>query len=79
MFAPTDDRDAPGQGFTHKKGDVVTISSPKLGALVNTVQAAEEAAPWVFGIRELISNLASRGLLLPERPGEPPDPAGLVS
>ena len=65
MFAPTDDRDAPGQGFTHKKGDVVTISTPKLGALVNTVQAAEEAAPWAFGIRELIRTLASRGLLVP--------------
>ena len=67
MFAPTDDRDAPGQGFTHKKGDVVMISTPKLGALVNTVQAAEDAAPWTFGIRELIRNLASRGLLVPER------------
>jgi fumarylacetoacetate (FAA) hydrolase family protein len=67
MFAPTDDRDEPGQGFTHKKGDVVTISTPRLGALVNTVQAAEEAAPWAFGIRELIRNLASRGLLVPER------------
>ena len=39
------------------------ISTPKLGALVNTVQAAEETAPWAFGIRELIGNLASRGLL----------------
>ncbi len=27
MFAPTDDRDAPGQGFTHKDGDIVTIST----------------------------------------------------
>jgi len=69
MFAPTDDRDAPGQGFTHKKGDVVMISTPKLGALVNTVQVAEEAAPWTFGIGELIRNLASRGLLVPERRG----------
>ena len=43
MFAPTEDRDAPGQGFTHQIGDVVTIASPGLGALVNTVTLATEA------------------------------------
>ena len=63
MFAPTDDRNAPGQGFTHQAGDVVTISTPKLGALVNTVRASEEAPPWSFGIRDLMRSLAARGLL----------------
>lgn len=63
MFAPTDDRDAPGQGFTHKRGDVVSITTPRLGCLVNTVVAAEEAPEWRFGIRALMSNLAARGLL----------------
>ncbi len=37
MFAPVEDRDAPGQGFTHKTGDIVTIAAPKLGALVNRI------------------------------------------
>ena len=63
MFAPTEDRDAPGQGFTHKEGDVVAISAPPLGMLVNTVTAAERAPEWTFGIRALIANLAARGVL----------------
>ena len=28
LFAPTEDRDVPGEGFTHKAGDVVAISTP---------------------------------------------------
>ncbi|WP_431875351.1 fumarylacetoacetate hydrolase family protein [Amycolatopsis sacchari] len=63
MFAPTEDRDEPGQGFTHKPGDVVRISSPALGSLVNVVTTAEQAPDWTFGIRALIANLAARGLL----------------
>jgi fumarylacetoacetate (FAA) hydrolase family protein len=63
MFAPTEDRDEPGQGFTHKVGDVVTISTPLLGALVNRVGAAEDAPAWTFGIRALMQNLAARELL----------------
>ena len=63
LFAPTEDRDEPGRGFTHKKGDVVRISAPKLGALVNRVTTSKEAPPWRFGVRELMRNLASRGLL----------------
>jgi len=63
LFAPTDDRDEPGRGFTHKKGDVVRISAPKLGALVNRVTTSKEAPPWRFGVRELMRNLSSRGLL----------------
>lgn len=63
LFAPTDDRHAPGEGFTHEHGDVVRISSPRLGALVNTVTASEQAAPWEFGLRALLRNLAARGVL----------------
>jgi len=63
LFAPTEDRDEPGQGFTHKLGDVVTISNDKLGALVNTVRLSTECAPWTFGASHLMRNLARRGLL----------------
>ncbi len=63
MFAPTEDRGAPGMGFTHKAGDVVTIRSPALGRLVNRMVMADTAAPWSFGITALMRNLARRGLL----------------
>ncbi|MFI2424400.1 fumarylacetoacetate hydrolase family protein [Streptomyces sp. NPDC018955] len=63
LFAPTEDRGAPGAGFTHEYGDVVRISSPRLGALVNTVVRSEEAAPWTFGVGALMRSLARRGLL----------------
>jgi fumarylacetoacetate (FAA) hydrolase family protein len=62
MFAPIVDRDAPGGGFTHKRDDVVRISSPALGALVNRVRESEQCEPWTFGARALMTNLASRGL-----------------
>jgi fumarylacetoacetate (FAA) hydrolase family protein len=63
LFAPIQDRDHPGRGFTHKTGDLVSISSPKLGKLVNRVTTSKAAAPWAFGIRDLMRNLAERGLL----------------
>ena len=63
MFAPTQDRDNPGGGFTHKLGDVVRISSAKLGALENTINTSDRIMPWTFGIGELFRNLAARGLL----------------
>jgi fumarylacetoacetate (FAA) hydrolase family protein len=63
MFAPTEDRDAPGQGFTHKVGDIVTIKATPLGALVNRMNHADKVRPWTFGIAELMRNLAKRGLL----------------
>ena len=63
MFAPTEDRDGPDQGFTHHLGDVVTISTPKLGALVNRVNHTDRLPPWTFGVGELMRNLARRGLL----------------
>lgn len=63
LFAPTEDRHAPGAGFTHEHGDVVRISSPRLGALVNTVVPSEQAEPWSFGVRALMRSLARRGVL----------------
>lgn len=63
MFAPTDDRGAPGKGFTHHFGDIVTIAAPKLGRLVNRMQSSTECEPWTYGTRALMANLAKRGLL----------------
>jgi fumarylacetoacetate (FAA) hydrolase family protein len=63
MFAPVKDRGAAGQGFTHKGGDIVTISEPSLGALCNTVRLSTECPEWVFGTAALMRNLAQRGLL----------------
>ncbi|MGV8952941.1 MAG: fumarylacetoacetate hydrolase family protein [Cypionkella sp.] len=63
MFSPVQDRDGPGQGFTHHLGDVVTIAAPELGALTNTVRLSTEAPEWQFGTSALMRNLAARGLL----------------
>ncbi len=60
LFAPVQDRDEAGRGFTHKVGDVVNISSPRLGMLVNRVTTSKDAEPWAFGIRELMKVVASR-------------------
>jgi fumarylacetoacetate (FAA) hydrolase family protein len=62
-FAPTQDRREPGHGFTHEVGDVVTISSPTLGALSNRIDYCDRIAPWTFGVADLMRNLAARGLL----------------
>jgi fumarylacetoacetate (FAA) hydrolase family protein len=62
MFAPTQDRLGPGQGFTHVIGDIVTVSTPRLGALVNRVNRSDRVAPWNFGTRALMQSLARRGL-----------------
>src|ERR1035437_822779 len=56
MFAPVEDRDGPGQGFTHHESDVVTIATEKLGGLVNIVTAADRAPPWTFGAGALMRN-----------------------
>ncbi len=63
MFAPVQDRDGPGQGFTHHLGDVVTIAAPELGRLVNTVRLSTGAPEWTFGASALMKNLSARGLL----------------
>lgn len=62
LFAPVEDRDTPGGGFTHKDGDIVAISSQRLGCLVNRVGRSDQIAPWTFGVRALMANLAARGL-----------------
>jgi fumarylacetoacetate (FAA) hydrolase family protein len=69
MFSPIKDRDTPGGGFTHHLGDLVTIATPSLGALVNTVQLSTQIAPWTFGVRALYRNLASRGVFDEARAG----------
>jgi fumarylacetoacetate (FAA) hydrolase family protein len=63
LFAPTEDRDTPGEGFTHKLGDKVTISEPYLGELINYVNLSTECPKWEFGISAMINNLSNRGLL----------------
>jgi len=63
MFAPVQDRGAPGQGFTHMTGDIVTISAPRLGRLVNRIRPTDQCEPWSFGTGALMRNLAVRGLL----------------
>jgi fumarylacetoacetate (FAA) hydrolase family protein len=63
LFAPTQDRDTPGGGFTHKMGDRVTIGSLRLGKLVNTVTTSRDAPPWEQGIAAFVRNLAARGLV----------------
>jgi fumarylacetoacetate (FAA) hydrolase family protein len=67
MFAPIEDRDRPGEGFTHKRGDLVTIACPELGQLTNRVVHCDEAPDWTFGISALMKNLAARGLLAATR------------
>ncbi|AMJ62270.1 fumarylacetoacetate hydrolase family protein [Bosea sp. PAMC 26642] len=63
MFAPIQDRDTPGGGFTHKQGDIVTIAAPELGALVNRMRRCDACEHWTFGTSHLMRNLAKRGLL----------------
>jgi fumarylacetoacetate (FAA) hydrolase family protein len=63
MYAPIDDRDTPGGGFTHKLGDIVTVSSPALGSLVNRMRHSGDCEPWNYGVRDLMRNLAQRKLL----------------
>ncbi len=63
MFAPTIDRLAPGQGFTHLLGDVVTVATPLLGTLVNRVNRSDKVSPWTFGTLALMKNLAARQII----------------
>jgi fumarylacetoacetate (FAA) hydrolase family protein len=63
MFAPVKDRDTPGQGFTHKRDDVVTIAAPQLGRLTNRMRTSGECEPWTFGVSALMKSLAARKLL----------------
>src|SRR4051812_45835397 len=65
MYAPVRDRHGPGQGFTHVEGDMVTVSTPKLGRLINRMRRAGDCDPWRFGISALMANLARGGVLQP--------------
>jgi fumarylacetoacetate (FAA) hydrolase family protein len=60
MFAPVKDRDTPGEGFTHKRDDIVTIAAPQLGKLTNRMRGSDECEPWTFGLGALMRNLAKR-------------------
>jgi fumarylacetoacetate (FAA) hydrolase family protein len=63
LFAPIQDRGAPGKGFTHEIGDVVTIRARQLSALMNRMKWSTECEPWTFGAGHLMRNLAQRGVL----------------
>ncbi len=67
MFAPTQDRPIPGkpsgEGFTHVVGDLVSVSTPVLGCLLNRVNTSDKIAPWTYGASALMRDLARRGLL----------------
>jgi len=60
MFAPVQDRRAPGEGFTHEVGDIVSVATPRLGTLVNRVNTSDRIAPWTYGVRSLMRDLAQR-------------------
>ena len=60
MFAPVQDRRGPGRGFTHEVGDVVSISTARLGTLANRVGTSDRVAPWTYGVRSLMRDLARR-------------------
>jgi fumarylacetoacetate (FAA) hydrolase family protein len=79
MFAPIQDRDAPGRGFTHKLGDRVRVSTPKLGVLENEVTRCDLAPPWTFGVADLMRNLAARGLIQRPSQGVPHEQPGSAS
>lgn len=63
MFAPVKDRDGAGKGFTHKLGDTVSISTPSLGTLTNTVNLSTKCPPWTYGSSHLLRDLARADLL----------------
>jgi len=63
MFVPSTDRGELGKGFTHRTNDIVTISTEKLGALVNRVRLSPDCPPWTYGVRHLMRDLASKNLI----------------
>lgn len=63
LFAPTEDRDKPGEGFTHKVGDRVEITATGLGTLTNEVRRSGDCVPWTFGTSAFMRNLAARNLI----------------
>ncbi|VFR69261.1 Fumarylacetoacetate hydrolase family protein [plant metagenome] len=71
MFSPIEDRGTPGAGFTHHIGDIVTISTPSLGALVNRVEMSTQIPRWTFGVRALYQNLMEREVFMKAAPIHP--------
>ena len=63
MFAPVKDRGGAGKGFTHKAGDIVSISTPSLGTLSNRVKLATECPEWTYGASHLMRDLSGAGLI----------------
>jgi fumarylacetoacetate (FAA) hydrolase family protein len=63
MFVPSRDRGEKGKGFTHKVGDIVTISTAKLGALVNRVRLSPDCPHWTYGASHLMRDLAKAKLI----------------
>ncbi|RAZ92706.1 fumarylacetoacetate hydrolase [Mesorhizobium hawassense] len=63
MFVPSKDRGEKGKGFTHKVGDIVTISSEKLGALTNRVRLSPDCPHWTYGASHLMRDLAKANLI----------------
>ena len=65
LFAPTEDRDEPGRGFTHKIGDEVRISQRRASARWSIIVSTSRDAPrrGRSGLRALMRNLAARGLI----------------
>ena len=63
LFAPVQDRDEPGRGFTHKTGDRVIIACAELGTLSNRVAPTDKVEKWTMGAGGLMRNLAGRGLV----------------
>lgn len=63
MFAPVKDRDGAGKGFTHKIGDVVSISTPSLGTLSNRVNLSTKCPPWTYGASHLLRDLCRASLI----------------
>ena len=63
MFAPVKDRDGAGKGFTHKIGDIVSISTPSLGKLSNRVDLSTTCPAWTYGTSHLLRDLAKADLL----------------
>lgn len=63
MFAPVKDRGGEGKGFTHKSGDIVSVSTPSLGVLTNRVKLSTECPEWAYGASHLMRDLAKAGLI----------------
>lgn len=60
QFAPTEDRDEKGKGFSHRIGDIVQVKNHALGALINRVEYCENVCPWTYGVGDLIEGLSSK-------------------